>query len=144
MQALRKDLKSHWQLSNKGHCSLYAGFPMPVPFTEILLLLLHLFISLFSRTTRVSWYQKGKTSLDLDEARDDGVLRWQRHQLDHMQTICTSLQTDNHTNHTQFSQAGYSSWHPTNSVKALKAFTESYTLNNSIHFYYPALLENWK
>jgi len=24
--------------------------------------------------TRVSWYQKGKTSLDLNEARDDGVL----------------------------------------------------------------------
>ena len=23
---------------------------------------------------------------------------WQWHQLDHMQTICTSLQTDNHTN----------------------------------------------
>jgi len=27
-----------------------------------------------------------------------GVLGWQWHQLDHMQTICTSLQTDNHTN----------------------------------------------
>ena len=26
-----------------------------------------------------------------------GVLRWQWHQLDHMQTICTSLQTDNYT-----------------------------------------------
>jgi len=35
-------------------------------------------------------------SLDLNEARDDGVLGWQWHQLDHMQTICTSLQTDNH------------------------------------------------
>jgi len=35
-----------------------------------------------------------KTSLDLNEARDDGVLGWQWHQLDHMQTICTSLQTD--------------------------------------------------
>jgi len=41
--------------------------------------------------------QPGKTSLDLNEARDDGVLRWQWHQLDHMQTICTSHQTDNHT-----------------------------------------------
>jgi len=38
------------------------------------------------------------TSLDLNETSDDGVLGWQRHQLDHMQTICTSLQTDNHTN----------------------------------------------
>jgi len=35
---------------------------------------LHLFNGLFSRTTWVSWYQKGKTSLDLNEARDDGVL----------------------------------------------------------------------
>jgi len=48
----------------------------------------HPFNGLFSRTTWVSWYQKGKTSLDLN-----GVLGWQWHQLDHMQTICTSLQT---------------------------------------------------
>jgi len=32
------------------------------------------------------------------EARDDGVWGWHRHQLDHMQTICTSLQAENHTN----------------------------------------------
>jgi len=64
----------------------------------LLLLLLHLFNSLFSRTTCVSWYQKGKTSLDLNEAKDGGVLWWKWRQLDHMQTICTSLQTDNHTN----------------------------------------------
>jgi len=38
---------------------------------------LHLFNGLFSRT--------------------DGVLGWQWHQLDHMQIICTSLQTDNHS-----------------------------------------------
>ena len=60
--------------------------------------LLHPFNSLFSRTTWVSWYQKGKTSLDLNQAGDDGVLGWLWHQLHHMQTICTSLQTDNHTN----------------------------------------------
>jgi len=64
----------------------------------LLLLLLHPFNGLFSRTTWVSRYQKGKTSLDLNEARDGGVLGWQWHQLDHIQTICTSLQTDNHTN----------------------------------------------
>ena len=46
---------------------------------------------LFSGITRVSEYQKGKTSLDLN----DGVLGWQWHQLDHMQTMCTSLETDN-------------------------------------------------
>jgi len=62
----------------------------------ILLLQLHPFNGFFSRTTWVSRYQKGKTSLDLNEARVDGVLGWQWHQLDHMQTICTSLQTDNH------------------------------------------------
>jgi len=33
-----------------------------------------LFNGLFFMTTWISWYQKGKTSLDLNEARDDGVL----------------------------------------------------------------------
>jgi len=64
----------------------------------LLILLLHPFNGFFSRTTWVSPFQKGKTSLNLNEARDDGVLGWHRHQLDHMQTICISLQTDNHTN----------------------------------------------
>ena len=45
-----------------------------------------------SWTTRVSRYQKGKTNLDITEARDS---EWQWHQLGHMQ-VCTSLQTDNH------------------------------------------------
>jgi len=37
-------------------------------------------------------------------AGDDGVLGWQWHQLYHMQTICTLLQTDSHasTHHTIF------------------------------------------
>ena len=35
-------------------------------------LLIHPFNGLFSRTTWVSRYQKGKTSLDLNDARDDG------------------------------------------------------------------------
>jgi len=38
------------------------------------LLLLRPFNGLFSRTTWISRYQKGKTSLDLNEARDDQVL----------------------------------------------------------------------
>jgi len=42
--------------------------------TTTLLLLLHPFNGLFSRSTLVSQYQKGKTSLDLNEATDDGVL----------------------------------------------------------------------
>jgi len=37
-------------------------------------------------------YQKGKTSLDLNQARDDGGISCT------IQTICTSLQTDNFTN----------------------------------------------
>ena len=40
----------------------------------LLLLLLHPFNGLFSMSTWVSWYQKGKTNLALNEARDDGVL----------------------------------------------------------------------
>jgi len=44
-------------------------------------------------------------------------------QLDYMQIICTSLETDNHvsTKSLKILQAGCSSWCPTNSVKALKA-----------------------
>ena len=51
------------------------------------------FNGLFSRTTWVSRYQKGKTNLDFTGARDS---EWQWHHLGHMQ-VCTSLQTDNHT-----------------------------------------------
>jgi len=48
-------------------------------------------------------------------------MQW--HQLDHMQTICTLLQTDNHANtpSLNFLHAGCSSCLPTNSIKALKA-----------------------
>ena len=52
------------------------------------------FNGLFSRTTWVSRYQKGKTNLDFTGARDS---EWQWLQLGHMQ-VCTSLQTDNHAN----------------------------------------------
>ena len=54
----------------------------------------HQFNGPLSRTTRVSRYQNGKTNLDFTEARDS---EWQWHQLGHMQ-VCTSLQTENHTN----------------------------------------------
>jgi len=87
----------------------------------LLLLALHTypFNGPFSRTTQMSRYQKGKTNLDLTEARDS---EWQWHQLGHMQA-CTSLQTDNHisTSPLSFLQAGCPSCRPTNSVKALKA-----------------------
>jgi len=53
---------------------------------------------LFSSTTWVSRYQKGETSPGLNDARDYVVFGWQWLQLDHIQTIYTSLQTDSHTN----------------------------------------------
>jgi len=56
----------------------------------------HPFNGPFSGTTRVSRYQKGKTSLNFTEARDS---EWQWHQLGHMQ-VCISLQTDNHASTT--------------------------------------------
>jgi len=48
---------------------------------------------------------------------------WQWHQLDYMQIICTSLQTDNHTSTSPlpFLQDGCPSCNQTNSIKALKA-----------------------
>ena len=90
----------------------------------------HKFNGPLSRTTRVCRYQKGKTSLDLTEARDS---EWQWHQLGHMQ-VCISLQTDNHasTPTLSFLQAGCPSCRPTNSVKALKAVLQTLqTVNNN-------------
>ena len=52
----------------------------------------HPFNGPFSRTTRVSRYQKGKTNQDFTRTTDS---EWQWHQLGHMQ-VCISLQTDNH------------------------------------------------
>jgi len=71
-------------------------------------LILKPFNGLFSRTTWVSQYQNGKTGLDLNDFTRSGFkwcktwwgLGMQWHQLDHMHTICTTLQTDNHTNNT--------------------------------------------
>jgi len=56
-------------------------------------LLLHPFNGLFSRTIWVSRHQKGKLFWILLEQE---MMGWQWHQLDHIQIICTSLQTDNH------------------------------------------------
>ena len=83
----------------------------------------HTFNGPLSGITRVSRYQKGKTNLDFNGARDS---EWQWHQLGRMQ-VCTSLQTDNHASTPPlcFLQAGCPSCHPTNSVKALKAQRQS-------------------
>ena len=63
------------------------------------------------------------TTAKLNEARDDGVLGRQWHQPDHMQTICTSLQTDNHTDTSSliFYTPDALPAAQTNSVKALEA-----------------------
>jgi len=50
-------------------------------------------MAFFSRTIRVSRHQNGKPFRILPEQQ---MMGWQWHQLDHMQIICTSLQTDNH------------------------------------------------
>jgi len=51
------------------------------------------------------------------------MMGWQWHQLDHMQIICTSLQTDNHATSplSFYRQDALPAAQPTNSVKALKA-----------------------
>jgi len=84
---------------------------------------LHPFNGLFSTTTWVSRYQKGKPFWILLEQE---VMGWQWHQLDHMQIIHTSLQIDNHasTSPLSFLQAGCPYCHPTDSVKALKAYIQ--------------------
>ena len=64
---------------------------------------LHPFNGLCSRTTWVSWHQKGKTFRILLEQE---MMWWQWHQLDHMQIICTSLQTDNHASTSPLSLYG--------------------------------------
>ena len=64
------------------------------------------------------------------------MIGWQWHQLDHMQIIFTSLQTDNHasTSSVNFLQAWYSSWCPSNSVKALKTFKLSSITSTQLPF----------
>jgi len=69
---------------------VYAVAPFP---SICQLLLLHPFNRLFSRTSWESRHQKSKPFCILLEQE---MMGWQCHQLDHMQIICTSLQTDNH------------------------------------------------
>jgi len=113
-------------------------------------LLLQPFNGLFSRTTWISRYQKGKTNLDFIGARDS---EWQWHQLG-PKLICTLLQADNHASTPPlcFLQAGCPSCRPTNSVKALKAQRQStegtaqnkidkYSKLASTHIFYPFAIE---
>jgi len=94
-------------------------------------ILLHPFNDLFSRTTSVCQYQKGKTSLDLNEARDDGILggsgiSW---------TICKqsaprSRQITTPTPHYSFFlQAGCSSRRPTDKCQSTEGMLFMYVEN---------------
>jgi len=76
-------------------------------------LLLYPFNGLFSRTTWVSWHQKGKQFWILLEQE---MMGWQWHQLDHMQIMPVS-------HHSVFLQSERPSWCPTNSIKALKHYS---------------------
>ena len=91
LPAAQPTASKHWRPPNIGCSPTYCS-------PTITTTTLNPFNNLFSGTTWVIWYHKSNASLDINEARDDGVLGWQWHQLDHMQTICKSLQTDNHTN----------------------------------------------
>ena len=73
------------------------------------------FNGLFSRTTWVSRYQKGKTNLDFTGARDS---EWQWHQLGHMQ-VCTLLQTENHASTPPLSSNAESSEKMTDCISRL-------------------------
>jgi len=76
---------THWMAHNMTHATK-TWLLLP-------LLLLYPFDGLFSKTTCVSRHQKGKPFWILLEQE---IMGWQWHQLDHIQIICTSLQTDNH------------------------------------------------
>ena len=111
----------------------------------LLLLLLHPFNSIFFRTTWVSQYQKGKTSLDLNEARNDGVLgcsgiSWT---ICKQSVPCFRQITTPTPHHWIFLQAGCSSCRQTNSVRAPKALKKAKNhenlKKNLLNHVFPAL-----
>jgi len=80
---------------------------------------MHTFNGTFSASAQVGRYQKGKTSLDFTEARDN---EWQWHHL----AICKSAPHSTEItmpapHYIVFLQAGCPSCCPTNIIKALKA-----------------------
>jgi len=77
--------------SSKCSTQSTSGQTQIIPNCKSQPLLLHLFNGLFSRTTWVSRHQKGKPIWILMKQE---MMGWQWHQLDHMQIIWTSIQTD--------------------------------------------------
>ena len=78
----------------------YLGIAPSWGYCQIMHFFLHLLYThtrlttFFSRTTWVSRHQKGKVFWILLKQE---MMGWEWQQLDHMQIICTTLQTDNHT-----------------------------------------------
>jgi len=70
----------------------------------------------FSGTTQVSQYKRGKTNQDFTEARDS-EWQWNALSAPRSRQITTPA-----AHHSVFLKAGCPSCHPTNSVKALKAY----------------------
>ena len=93
-------------------------------------LLLHPFNSLFSRITWVSQYLKGKTSLNLNEARDGGVFGRQWHQLDHLH-----IAPDNYSNTPSLNFSRRVIFLTPNHVKALKGMSKHDRLTEIIYSY---------
>jgi len=78
----------------------------------------HPFNSHLSGTTRVSWYQKGETNLDLKETRQRvAVAPAEPYASLH---LAPDREPRQHAT-THFFLAGHPSWRPTNSIKSLKA-----------------------
>ena len=96
--------KTSWN-QNKCYCYLACNFAKSWPILKILssadrnyyyyyyYYYYYIRLTAFSRTTWVNRNQKGKPFWILLEQQTMG---WQRHQLDHIQITCASLQTDNH------------------------------------------------
>jgi len=71
-----------WRVSSRNGVATLRTAIHLLFYLLLLLLLLHPLNGLFSGTAWVSRYQKGKTSLDLNEAEYDGGLWYQWQQLD--------------------------------------------------------------
>jgi len=70
-------------------------------------------------TTWISRHQKAKPFWILMKQE---MMRWQWHQLDHMQIICTLLQTDNHPSTLPLVFTDWMPFLPPNRVKAVKDY----------------------
>jgi len=84
--------------------------------------MLALFNVMFSRTTWLSRYHN--VNLFCILAKQE-MIGWQWHHLDHMQVICISLQTDNHSS--------------TSSLSSVKAETSSWRLTNNVRHWWQIL-----